>query len=421
MLENFIYFFPPFFQPLVVDVLFFLYIGAPIYIPVALINIDWTLWRHYKRFLFRVEQERVLLEIKVPKEIKKTPLAMELFLNAIHQPGGEGTWYDRNILGKSRTWFSLEMVSFEGEVKFFIWSEKKFVKLVEAQLYSQYPEAEIFEVEDYTKFVGLDLNKQSLWGNEFIPTNKVDAYPIKTYVDYGLDKVGLKSEEIVDPMTSVIEFLGSIEKGEQLWLQILVRAHKKNYKDSLNWKEKIQKLKWYGDNYDWTEKMKEEKEEKLSELKPEKGEFPRIATKGEQDLIASLERNTNKLAFDVGIRGIYLTEKDKFDPINITGMTGSFKQYNSPFLNGFRPNRVTGFDYPWQDYKDYRLNKKKEEIFNDYKRRSYFYYPGASDKQFVLSVEELATIFHLPGQVSQTPTFARIESKKSEPPQNLPF
>ena len=38
----------------------------------------------------------------------------------------------------------------------------------------------------------------------------------------------------------------------------------------------------------------------------------------------------------------------------------------------------------------------------------------------VLNSEELATIYHFPGQVAETPTFKRIESKRAEPPQNLP-
>ncbi|MBU1558094.1 hypothetical protein KKC45_03980, partial [Patescibacteria group bacterium] len=401
-------------------VVFALYFLAPIYVPIGLALACWTVWRNYKRFLFRTSQDRILLEIKVPKEITKTPLAMELFLNSIHQPGGEGSWYDRNFLGKSRTWFSLELVSIEGLVKFFIWTEKKFKPLLEAQMYAQYPEVEIYEVPDYTKSVSLDLNNQAMWGNEFILT-KDDPNPIKTYVDYGLDKVGLKSEEITDPITPVIEFLGSIGKGEQLWIQILVRAHKKNFKEELSWSKRISELKWSGDDYDWTKKAKEEKKKLLEELKPDDEKPMRPPTKVESEIIESLERNITKLGFDCGIRGIYLTDKDKFNPINITGMTGTFKQYNSAHLNGFRPNRVTGFYYPWQDYKNYRLNKLKEDLFNDYKRRAYFYYPNTSDKQFVLSSEELATIFHLPGGVSRTPTFNRIESKKSEPPQNLPF
>jgi hypothetical protein len=39
----------------------------------------------------------------------------------------------------------------------------------------------------------------------------------------------------------------------------------------------------------------------------------------------------------------------------------------------------------------------------------------------VLSVEELATVFHPPSAATATPTFERIESKKGEAPTNLPI
>jgi hypothetical protein len=59
-------------------------------------------------------------------------------------------------------------------------------------------------------------------------------------------------------------------------------------------------------------------------------------------------------------------------------------------------------------------------MFNAYIRRSYFH-PPYSRQPAVLTSEELATIYHLPGKVAQTPTLDRIESKRSEPPANLPL
>ena len=54
-------------------------------------------------------------------------------------------------------------------------------------MYSQYPGVEIYEVDDYTKPFYYDPNKVSLWAAEFGLT-EADPYPIKTYIDYGLDK-----------------------------------------------------------------------------------------------------------------------------------------------------------------------------------------------------------------------------------------
>ena len=58
-----------------------------------------------------------------------------------------------------------------------------------------------------------------------------------------------------------------------------------------------------------------------------------------------------------------------------------------------------------------------------YKLRSFFYppYENFLQNSFILNAEELATIYHFPGNVSVTPTLSKIASKKSEPPSNLPI
>jgi hypothetical protein len=59
-------------------------------------------------------------------------------------------------------------------------------------------------------------------------------------------------------------------------------------------------------------------------------------------------------------------------------------------------------------------------MISAYQSRGGFYYPTFR-KPFSLNTEALATIFHFPGGVVQTPSFGRIEAKKSEPPASLPF
>ena len=45
----------------------------------------------------------------------------------------------------------------------------------------------------------------------------------------------------------------------------------------------------------------------------------------------------------------------------------------------------------------------------------------AHHKTFVLNTEELATLWHFPGQILKVPTLTRIESKEASPPPNLPI
>jgi len=94
-------------------------------------------------------------------------------------------------------------------------------------------------------------------------------------------------------------------------------------------------------------------------------------------------------------------------------------------LNGFAPQNGTAFDYPWQDFTGAKLMKKKEKMMFLYRNRSFFYpefYPGGYEyTPFVMTTEELATIYHFPGDVSRTPTLSRITAKRAEPPANLPI
>ena len=50
-----------------------------------------------------------------------------------------------------------------------------------------------------------------------------------------------------------------------------------------------------------------------------------------------------------------------------------------------------------------------------------FFLPYVHHQTFVLNTEELATVWHFPGQILKVPTLERIESKEASPPTNLPI
>lgn len=398
-------------------VLSYVVLFSPIWMPIVLATIFWMIWVNYVRALFFLKQSYIVLEIKLPKETFKSPQAMELFLVTLHQTGGESTWYDKYWLGKTRPWFSLEMVSIEGQVKFFIWTRASWRPVIESGLYAQFPSIEIFDAPDYTKSLYFDPKETNLWGCDYKLT-KPDPYPIKTYIDYGLDK-DPKEEFKIDPITNLIEFLGTIGQNQQVWIQIILRAHKD---------ESIKPGHLFKKTDKWKDQAKEEiekiRKEATQTYKDKDGNeqqgFPN-PTKGQTDTIAALERSISKLGFDVGMRSLYIAKRDSFNPTNISGMTGSFKQFSSGMLNGFAPtNWSTDFSYPWQDFMEIRQNKMRKELLGAYRRRSYFF-PPVVGKPIILNTEELATVYHFPGQVSQTPSFTRIVSKKGEAPANLPI
>src|SRR3989338_6843248 len=68
----------------------------------------------FKRLMFLSTIKWTLLEVRIPKDVFKTPLAMELVLmNAMHY-GSYGEWDQKIFKGRVPNWFSLEIVSMEG-------------------------------------------------------------------------------------------------------------------------------------------------------------------------------------------------------------------------------------------------------------------------------------------------------------------
>ncbi|MEQ1561172.1 MAG: hypothetical protein ABL899_00450 [Nitrospira sp.] len=396
-----------------------LYYSSYFWIPAILLFATYELWLDYVRALFFAKQTYILLEIKLPREMFKSPKAAEFFIAGLYNTLGEGNWFEVLWKGQVRASFSLEIVSIDGAVHFFIWTRKGGKNQIEANIYSQFPGVEIYEVPDYTLPINYDPEVNSLWATEFDLTGK-DYFPIKTYIDYGMDK-DPKEEFKIDPMTPLIEAMGALTRGNQAWLQIIIRAHKKEDIDpktgeetDLRWKngaqEEIDKI---------ITKSKGEKD-KEGKLIPGTG---RPLTDLEKEAINALGRSVSKNGFDVGMRMIYTGTKDVFSMNNVGGLVGGIMHFNSP-LNGFKPARGSAPKhkklFAWKDRSPKKIGAEKQEMLDAYKKRAYFYRPHKRP-WFVLNTEELATLYHFPGGVSTTPTFTRIESRKAEAPANLPI
>lgn len=410
--------------PLVYKILFIL---SPILVPAILIYIFVLVWVRSVQLKYISKLKPFLFEIKIPKDIQKSPLAMEILFGCM-QASGAATYTEAYLDGKVPGWFSLELVSIEGQVHFYIWSsEPKFRTILQAQIYAQYPTVEVYEVpieKDYAKNFPYDPTKHIIWGNQFKLT-KDDMYPIKTYVDYNMDK-DQKDDYRIDPMTAVLEFFGSAKQGHQIWMQILIKMHTKEGLKLFRLKERP--------NWEVAAKKEIEKIREEATVKTE-GDYPGFPnpTKGQIETINAIERSLGKMSFDTMIRMFYLSDKDKFNSSYISGLIGSMRQYSSQTLNGLKMKFWTDVSDNTKDWAtifpfikgmiEKRALTLKKQLFDAYRLRSFFYPPFQNYKQnpFVLNTEELATIYHFPGNVSATPTLAKIASKKSEPPANLPI
>jgi hypothetical protein len=387
----------------------------------------WGAWVWYVQSLFIFTRtDPILLEVKMPTEITKSPRAMEQVFANLWIRYSETTFIDRNWYGGLRPYYSFELVSLGGEVHFYIWTKRMFKNHIETVMYAQYPEVEIMEAEDYaSKFVydesvecfvtefPLESNiPDAKWHDEdtMHPEHaKINAYPPKTYIDFELDK-DPKDEYRVDPFASVIEVLSGMNKEEQAWIQIVIRAHL-----SKDWKNVVE-----GE----VEKIRREST-KLREVEgeevPDDTGFPRGTWK-QNEQIRTMERHLSKLPFEVGLRGIYTAPAGKMRSPEYTAMRWIWRPFANPnWMSMLRPRRGHNiFDYAWQDWNGVRYRLFSRRFLDAYRRRCFFNYPWKTPFNIV-STEVLATIWHPPSNSVTSPGLQRIATAKSEAPANLPM
>lgn len=399
-------------------VLRYMIASAPIWLPVVTFHLFFEYWMYYVRKDFDLKQGRVTLEIKLPQEVFKSPEAMELVLTQLYQTASPDNHIQTYWDGKHPPMYGLEIVSRGGDVRFYINTPvKKFKNMFEMHLYAQYPGIEVNALPiDYTAEIPWDPDRFQYFSLHF-NLKKPDAYPIKTYVDFGLHTMP-KEEEKVDPITTVLDMLGSIGPGEYYWIQILIDANRKtNFK-----------LGSLGASPDWKEPAQEEIQNIIKNARKRAGygeddktNLNEILSESEKDTIKAIERSLGKIAFNGRIRGMYIAESSKYLPGERIGpLISGWMAYSDLNRNQIGFVWRTDFDWNWwQDPSDRRKKALKKQELLDYKRRVYNVYM-VSDTPKVYTTEELATIFHLPGKVALTPGLGRIPSTRSEAPSNLP-
>ena len=435
---------------------------------VPLIFILWRpfifLYVFWRRQRYDATIKRIVLEIKIPKEVLKPIKAMEDVFAGFHAIHDVFVWREKWIEGQFVLNIALEIVSLGGEVHFYIRTPEQFRGIIESNIYAQYPEAEIFEVPDYTKNVPQDIpNKEwELWGTNEINT-KPDPYPIKTYKKFELE-TQTKEEKRIDPLAGLLEGMATLGPGEQMWIQIVakpIREEKEWIKEGLALKDELagrkeekpksmireafdilvtgvpagyeakrqmeESVTTKGTQLKWETTRQTERESKLiiSPKKEEKGGIPAEMklTPGEREIVLAIEEKISKFGFDCNIRYIYLGKRDAFFRPRARIPFGFFKDVSSEHMGGFKPDKrfLTKSKSVFFWFLDKRiLYLKKRRLFRYYCKRWIPFFPRAGGT-FVLNTEELATLFHFPGRmVAPAPAVPRVEVKKGEAPPGLP-
>ncbi len=390
------------------------------------------LWLNWRQDLNAAKAKYVYLAIDVPKENEQLPKAVENVFTHIHGATAAidfiGKWRD----GKMQPTFSFEICSHGGYVQFYVRTETRFRDLVESAIFSQYPDAEINEVEDYAvQFKGItfppkDEDALDLFGAEF-NLKKPEYLPIRTYEEFEEKLAG----EFKDPLGTMLESLSKIRPEEQVWLQILATTAPNDWKEAgTKYIKKMAGIK------------ETPKPHPLAGIVDAPMKFlgdalvhGSVITPGEvvkkkddtsmfkmlmmtPDTKAQLEGVAEKIAksgFKCKIRFVYIAPKKiKFIPRIYPAIKGALNQFNALGSNGFGAfvPVMTQDDYFWLRWS---LDGKKTRMLKRYIKRS-----GDGAKKTVLNVTELATIWHFPIITTKAPLVKKTESRRAEPPAGLP-
>lgn len=347
-------------------------------------------YRNYKKLnkLKVLNVDSVLLMLEIPRTNDKKELAAEQLFASLH-----GILRDKRELKNSggvQEHLSFEIVSTAGQIRFYVWVPKVLQSFVEGQIYSQYPTVQIYKMnEDYvdnrSKYPVQYMSELGLVDNE--------ALPIKTFDNFE-----------VDPLAGITGTLAKLnpDRSEELWIQILTRPiaddWHKNTTDRWIKRIKSGKRPFLSGTIDWTYVI-----EILGALfrPPEGGtgsEAKVELSERAKTQIAKAEEKATKLGYEVKIRLAYLGQSDVDAKLNMQALVGTFKQYNSTNLNGFRQ---VGGTFNASDLDAYKLRQ-------------------FSDHGFILNISELASVYHLPHTSVETPNIVWANSKTAEPPAKLP-
>ncbi len=350
------------------------------------------LWRqNTRRVKWLGTTENILLLIEVPKDNEKKELSAEQMFASLH--GILRPKSDLTKDGAIQEHVSFEIVSRLNSIQFYVWTPKHLKDFVESQIYAQYPTVQIKEgPEDYS---AIDINGRTVYGTE-LGLTKDTMMPIKTFASFE-----------VDPLAGITGVLAKLEQqGEEVWIQILARPlddawqnQGKAYIETIKgggtpWGDGILGALTHIPAYvikNFIPALTAPPGAKVADKKVE------VST-GQQTVIKAVEEKITKLGYQVKIRIAYLGPDETSAKQRLQAIVGGFKQFNTTNLNGFTNAKMYN----------------SAEFIGDYQARLFF------DSGYVLNIEELASLYHLPHKSVETPNMVWTTAKTSEPPSNTP-
>ncbi|MFQ5493350.1 MAG: type IV secretory system conjugative DNA transfer family protein [Candidatus Dojkabacteria bacterium] len=313
--------------------------------------------------------DMVVLQIMVPVENDKTPLAAEQFFQSLH-----GVLRSQ---AKANFHFSFEMVATHTGIFFIATCNKRYQRFIENQIYAQYPSAQIRQIQDYA---AQQKGRFFVSGSE-IGLVREHYLPIKTFASF-----------TVDPLASITGAISKLEKGYEAWVQLVVRPVDNSWQRA--GKTKVDATR-----------QREDSEGKRIPLES-----------GESAELSEIERKNTKVGYQFIIRILVKGPDDNIVSHMLEDAEASFKQFQTGQWNSLvKKSPPSGLLTSIRKLLLGMRRGEKMDLLQKYQNR--FLDETVTE---ILNTEELASVFHLPDKSVETPNIIWSKSKKIEPPKNLP-
>ncbi|TSC64042.1 MAG: hypothetical protein G01um101493_259, partial [Microgenomates group bacterium Gr01-1014_93] len=251
---------------------------------------------------------------------------------------------------------SFEIVALHESIRFLISCHKSHRDLVEKQINGAYPDAEIKEVPEYNIF-----SEEGQTAYASFKLRAQNFFPIKTYKDLP-----------TDPLSAVTSALAKMQPGEGAVIQMLISPSDNKWKDSGK--------KW----------LKKEKD-------PGTAEKPKAPPDAKQ--IEAVENKLSKPGFSTVVRIVVSSTTKDSAKAHLSNIRATFEQFNGPF-NGFSGAKI----------------RSEKGFMTDF---IYRFLPMFT-KPFVLTADELSSIFHFPNKSIETPYVSWLSAKRAPAPEKIP-
>lgn len=327
--------------------------------------------------------QTTLLLLEIPRTNDKKELAAEQMFAALHgilSPKKE-------LLGGKQDHISFEIAAIGQRIRFYVWLPRHLQAFVEGQIYAQYPTAQISELDsDYT---ARPMQQSVIYSTELTLTDH-ETIPIKTFPSFE-----------VDPLAAVTATFAKLEQpNEEMWVQMIVRPISDDWhRQSSKMVNRIKSGRGAWGNAGITSGISYVGQAFGALVRPPT-EAGKVYEPSERDKtrITAIEEKSRKLGYQVKIRIVYAGNDQATARMRMQAMVGTFKQFNTTNLNGFQ-SKYASFD-------PVKITDFQERLF--------------IDKGFILNIEEVASVYHLPHTTVETPNIVWATTKTAEPPANLP-